>query len=220
MLKYVKVLYKYGGKMNNEVLKNISYGVYVATTKDQEKSTGCIVNSVMQVTQNSLAVSINHNNYTNECIKNNKKFAISILSTEVNDNIIPTFGFQTGRKINKFENIEKITIDNVDVIKDSIGYMICEVTDKIETSTHTVFIAKILDGDILNTQTPMTYAYYHTVKKGISPKNAPTYIETKEQKQGYKCSVCGYIYEGDINNEPDDFVCPVCKQPKSVFVKL
>ena len=206
--------------MNNEILKNISYGVYVATTKDCEKPTGCIVNSVMQVTQNSLAISINHNNYTNECVKKNKKFAISILSTEVNDNIIPTFGFQTGRNTNKFENIEKITIDGIDVIKDSIGYLICEVIDSIETTTHTVFIAKILDGDILNNQTPMTYAYYHMVKKGTSPKNAPTYIENKEQKQGYKCSVCGYIYEGDIEKEPDSFVCPVCKQPKSVFVKL
>ena len=206
--------------MNNEILKNISYGVYAATTKDNEKSTGCIVNSVMQVTQDSLAISINHDNYTNECIKNNKKFAISILSENVDDLIIPTFGFQTGRKINKFENIEKITVDNVDVIKNSIGYLICEVINSIETTTHTVFIAKILDGDVLNNQTPMTYAYYHKVKKGTSPKNAPTYIENKEQKQGYKCSVCGYIYEGDRDNEDENFVCPVCMQPKSVFIEI
>ena len=30
--------------------------------------------------------------------------------------------------------------------------------------------------DMLKQDTPMTYAYYHNVIKGKSPKNAPTYI--------------------------------------------
>ena len=34
----------------------------------------------------------------------------------------------------------------------------------------------------------------------------------------WKCSVCGYIYEG--TELPPDFTCPVCKQPASAFVKL
>jgi rubrerythrin/NAD-dependent dihydropyrimidine dehydrogenase PreA subunit len=33
----------------------------------------------------------------------------------------------------------------------------------------------------------------------------------------WKCSVCGYIHEGPL---PADFVCPRCKQPASVFVKM
>lgn len=33
----------------------------------------------------------------------------------------------------------------------------------------------------------------------------------------WKCSVCGYIHEGPM---PDDFACPICKQPASKFVKL
>ena len=33
----------------------------------------------------------------------------------------------------------------------------------------------------------------------------------------YRCTVCGYIHEGEL---PEDFVCPVCKQPASVFVKV
>ena len=104
--------------MNSEILKNISYGVYVVSTLNNEKSTGCIANSVMQVTQDVVAVSINHNNFTNECIKKSNKIAISILSQDVEDNIIPVFGFQTGREIDKFENIEKINIDNIDIESD------------------------------------------------------------------------------------------------------
>ena len=206
--------------MNTEILKNISYGVYVISTNDETKSTGCIANSVIQVTQDTIAISINHNNYTNECIKKSKKFAISILDENIEDNIIPTFGFQSGREINKFENIEKVNFDNLDVIKNSIGYLTCTLIDSLETSTHTIFLGKIINGDILNNnKNPMTYAYYHKVKKGLSPKNAPTYIEPKNET-GYKCSICGYLYVGDITKENNDFVCPICKQNKNVIIKV
>ena len=33
----------------------------------------------------------------------------------------------------------------------------------------------------------------------------------------WKCTVCGYIHEGEMT---DDFVCPVCKQPSTKFVKV
>ena len=205
-----------------ESLKNLSYGVYAATVKDNDKSTGCIVNSVIQVTYNTIAVSINHNNYTNECIKKTKHFAISILSEDTDENIIPAFGFQSGRNVNKFDGIEKITVSDVDIIPNCVSYLILDVENTIETETHTIFIAKIIEGDVINpNKKPMTYAYYHLIKKGLTPKNAPTFIEQKiEHKEAYKCSVCGYIYNGNIENEPDDFICPVCKQPKSVFKKV
>ena len=209
--------------MNKDILKNISYGVYVVSTKNSDKSTGCIVNSIMQVTSDTIALSVNHQNYTNESLKKNKKFAVSILPVDVDDNIIPVFGFQSGRDCNKFENIEKINIEGIDVIKNSVGYLVCELTDKIiETDTHSLFLAKITDGDVLNNKEPMTYAYYHKVKKGTSPKTAPTYIEEKTNNSGlaYKCKICGYIYNGDITKEPDSYICPVCKQPKSVFELL
>ena len=54
--------------MNSEVLKNITYGVYVVSTRDEKKSVGCIVNSIMQITRNILAISVNKENYTNKCM--------------------------------------------------------------------------------------------------------------------------------------------------------
>ena len=69
----------------------------------------------------------------------------------------------------------------------------------------------------------MTYAYYHKVIRGKSPKNAPTYLpeDEKAQEARWVCSVCGYVYDGETPFEqlPDSFVCPVCRQPKSAFVK-
>jgi rubrerythrin len=59
------------------------------------------------------------------------------------------------------------------------------------------------------------------VKKGSSPKSAPTYIEEKSTaKLAYRCKICGYIYEGDITKEPDTYVCPICKKGKEFFEKI
>ena len=66
----------------------------------------------------------------------------------------------------------------------------------------------------------MTYAYYHDVKKGTSPKKAPTYQEEvkTDKKTKWRCKICGYIYEGD--ELPADFICPICGQPASMFEKV
>lgn len=210
--------------MNKNVLRNLSYGVYVVSTLCQGRSTGCIVNSAMQVTQDTIALSINHENFTNECIKKSGKFAISILGVDTDDNIIPVFGFQSGREVDKFKGVEVKEINGLDVIADSTGYIVCELINQMETETHTIFLGKIIDGDTLKEQIPMSYAYYHKVKKGNSPKTAPTYIDEtikpNDDKPRYKCTVCGYIYEGDLDSEPDDYVCPICKQGKSKFIRL
>ncbi len=209
--------------MNIDILRNLSYGVYVVSTLCGDKPTGCIANSAMQVTHDTIAVSINHDNFTNKCIKECKKFALSILGVDVNDNIIPVFGFQSGRDVDKFKGVDVKEVDGLDVLSDSTGYIICDVINQMETETHTIFLGKIKDGDILKQAIPMTYAYYHKVKKGTSPKAAPTYIEEAKPADGriaYRCTICNYIYEGDITKEPDTYLCPICKQPKSKFVRI
>ena len=165
--------------MNNNVFKNLSYGVYIVSCKNGEKYTGCTVNSIMQITSSpaSIALSVNRENYTNSCISLNKKFAVSILSEKSLPLAIGTFGFRSGRDFDKFSVIEHFCKDDLPIIKDACGYLICEIENKIETSTHTVFIARVLDGDVLNSEIPMTYSYYHNVIKGTSPKTAPTYIQ-------------------------------------------
>lgn len=206
--------------MNEEVLKDLSYGVYVVTSMDEEKPVGCIANCVMQITYDTIAISIHHDNFTNHCIKNSKRFAISILAEDVNDKIIPIFGFRSCKDTDKFSEVKTKYVDNLPVIEDSVGYLTCELNGEFETVTHTVFFGKIIDSELLSDKTPMTYAYYHSVKKGTSPKNAPTYSENKSSKVGYKCTVCNYVYEGDLTKEPETYVCPICKKPKSFFVKL
>ncbi len=212
--------------MNKNVLRNFSYGVYVVSALDGQRPTGCVANSIMQITSSpaTVAVSMNHDNYTNSCIEKSGRFSVSILSEQSDPGLIGRFGFQSGKDIDKFESVAYETVDGLPVITDSCGYITCKVIDKMETSTHTVFLGEVVDGDVPKNETPMTYAYYHKVVKGKSPKNAPTYIaednDTKATEK-WTCSICGYVYDGEtpFDELPSDYVCPICKQPKEVFKK-
>lgn len=210
--------------MDKKVLRKLSYGVYIITTMDGNRPVGCTANSAMQITSSpaAIAVSINHDNYTNQCIKKSGKFSISILSETSDPSIIGIFGFSSSKDNDKFAEIESIAAGDLRAIADSTGYIVCKVINSMESETHTVFLGEVTDAKSLNEDTPMTYSYYHNVIKGKSPKAAPTYIEEEtSQVKGskkYVCAVCGYVYEGD--KLPADFVCPVCNQPANVFKEV
>ena len=215
--------------INKNTFRSLSYGVYIVSTLDGARPTGCVANSAMQITSEpaTIAVSINHDNYTNGCIEKTGKFALSILSEESNPGLIGTFGFQSGKDVDKFDGVETVEAEGLSIVADACGYVVCKVIDKMETATHTVFLGEVIAAEVLKEEDAMTYAYYHKVVKGKSPKNAPTYIAeepevAKEElkKEGkWVCSICGYEYAGMIPFEevPEEFVCPLCKQPKSKF---
>lgn len=193
---------------NKNITWKITQGMYVLTTNGG----GCVVDAVSQVSAGDnplIAVSVMKKNYTNELLKNNNKFAVSILSKDVNPEIIKTFGFNSSRDINKFENIETLQVEGLNVIKDSIGYMICEVVDRIDMDTHTLFIGKMVEGDILEEKEPMSYGYYQEHKDELLKVN------TEKGKTAWICTVCGYVYYGE--EIPDDYVCPICQVGKDLF---
>ncbi len=213
--------------MNQNAFHKLSYGVYVVSTWDNGRPTGCTANSAMQITASpaTIAVSINHNNYTNRCISETGKFAISILAEDSEPSIIGNFGFQSGRETDKFSKVKYSVEDYMPVVSDSCAYIVCEVIDKMETATHTVFLGEVKGAEVFGDRDAMTYAYYHKVIKGKSPKNAPTYIPDEEETKGedgevrrFKCEVCGYIYEGD--ELPADFKCPVCGMGTDKFREI
>lgn len=213
--------------MNQSAFHKLSYGVYVVSTWDNGRPTGCTANSAMQITSSpaTIAVSINHNNYTNKCISETGKFAISILAEDSDPSIIGTFGFKTGKEADKFAEVKYSVEDYMPIVSDCCAYIACEVIDKMETSTHTVFLGEIKGAEVFGNRDAMTYAYYHKVIKGKSPKNAPTYIPDEEEKKPeegnrrrFKCEVCGYIYEGE--KLPDDYKCPVCGMGADQFAEI
>ena len=195
---------------NKKITRKISQGMYVLTTMDG----GCVVDAVSQVSagdQPLIAVAVMKTNYTNELIKKNKKFAISVLGMDVDMEIVKTFGFNSMRDINKFENGEFEVVDNINVIKNSLGYMVCDVVDMIDNETHTLFIGKMYEGDVYQDKEVMTYAYYQEHKDELLQ------VKTENGKTAWVCNLCGYVYYGE--ELPDDFVCPICGVGKENFSK-
>jgi len=215
--------------MKDEILFDLSYGMYAIGVKDENTASACIVNTVIQVcnTPNIVAVSMNHDNYSHECIKKSGIFTVSVLSEDTSGAVIGALGFNSGRNTNKLNNVHyKILTEGVPVIKENCCcWFLCKVISSAETATHTVFIAEIVAGSDEAKGVPMTYEYYHKVIKGKAPKNAPTYrkeepADDDNSGESRICTVCGYVYnDPDISFEelPDDWVCPICGMPKSAF---
>lgn len=208
--------------MNKKALYDLSYGMYSIGVMDNDRKCGCIVNTVFQITSQDplIAISMNYDNYTCELIKKNQRFSVSMISEETNPNVISKLGFVSGKDKDKWEGIPFEMMDGLPILKDkAVSHLICEVEQMITTSTHYIFLAKVVDAIKDNEASPMTYSYYHNVVKGKAPKNAPTYQEEKT-KDKWVCTVCGYVYDGpDFEAEPDDYVCPICNAPKSLFEK-
>lgn len=196
---------------NKDITRKISQGMYVLTTKGG----GCIVDAVSQASAGDnplITVAVNKKNYTNELIKKNGKFILSVLGKEVDPEIIKTFGLNSMRDIDKFEKTKVIQLQEMNIINDSLGYMICEVVDSIDNETHTLFIGKLVEGDIFKKeQEIMTYAYYQEHKDDLLK------ITTEKGKTAWVCIVCGYVYYGE--EVPDDYKCPLCSVDKTYFKK-
>lgn len=195
---------------NSKITRKITQGMYVLTTKNG----GCIVDAVSQISSGDnplIAVSVMKSNYTNELLKQHDKFALSVLGKEVNPEIIKTFGFNSMRDINKFENIETTKIEDIDIINNSLGYMVCEKIDSIDNDTHTLFIGKLIEADVYEDKEAMSYQYYQSHKDELLK------VTTEKGKNAWVCSICGYIYYGE--ELPEDFQCPICGVDKSFFDK-
>lgn len=189
---------------------NISYGLFVVTAREGEKDNGCVTNTVVQVTDSPLRVSvtINKANYTHGMVERTGKFNVSILSQDAKFETFKHWGFQSGANVDKAIGITFSRADNgVIYITEGVNAVLCcKVVQSVDLGTHSTFIADVEDCFCVNDSPSATYAFYHS---NIKPKpEAP-------KKKGWVCTICGYIYEGEIL--PEDFICPICKHPASDF---
>ena len=220
--------------MNINVLNDITYGMYIITTKDNNKNIGCLINTVTQITSESpiVSISLNKENYTNKALKETKRCSISILTEKADQKLISTFGYFSSKEKDKFKEIKWREINNLPIVLEkACGYIIGEVIDIIDVNTHDIFLIKVKETKKIENKIPMTYKYYHEILKGKTSTKAPTYNENKEEenqmKKGnkYKCTVCGYIYNDEkeeikFEDLPNDWKCPICGVGKDKFIKI
>jgi len=227
--------------MNTKALYSISYGLYVVSSLKGDKINGQIANTACQICSEPLvvAVVINRSNLTHEYISGSKVFTVSILAKDTPLNFIGGFGFKSGRDVDKFIGINyKTGQTGAPVVLDNtLAYLEANVISQMDVHTHTIFAGQLVDADVIKEGEPLTYAYYQQVKRGTTPKTAPSYIADKKEGKvtmdKYQCSVCGYIYDpekGDpdggikpgtkFEDVPEDWTCPVCGASKDQFNKI
>ncbi len=194
-------------------LFNIGYGLYVVTSNDGKKDNGLIVNTVTQVTDtpNRIAVTINKQNYSHHTIKQTGKMNINCLSTDAPFNVFENFGFQSGRNVDKFKDIDVLRSDNglVFLPKYINSFMSLKVEQYVDLDTHGMFICSVTEARVITNTETMTYSYYHA---NVKPK------PQTDGKKGYVCKICGYVYEGE--ELPEDFICPLCKHSAADFEEI
>lgn len=188
----------------------LSYGLFVLTAKDGNKDNGCIINTVMQVTDSPkrISIAINKANFTHDMILKTGVFNVSVLSEEAKFGIFERFGFSSGRDTDKFDNFNNISRSENGLIylTESANTLLSgRVIDTRDCGTHTEFFADVTEAKVLSDTPSMTYQYYFD---NVKPK-------PQKKVKGYICKICGYVYEGETL--PPDFICPLCKHGAEDF---
>ena len=205
--------------MNPAALFQLSYGLYILTAREGEKRGGCVVNTLSQVTSDPqrLSVAVNKDNYTCGMIQRSGRFSATVLTQEAPMELIRAFGFQSSKDVDKFLGFEAAQDGaGVDYVAQyAAARFSCAVEQTLDLGSHMLFIGRLEEAEVLDdAHEVMTYSYYHQVKKGSTPKNAPSY-QAKTEKKVFRCTICGYIAEMD--ELPEDFICPVCGASATAF---
>ena len=207
---YIAQSDKTANKHDLSALFNIGYGLYLVTCNDGKKDNGLIINTISQVTNspNRIAVTINKQSYSHHIIKQTGLMNINCLTNDTPFKIFEIFGFQSGRNIDKFKNYPPLHSDNglAFLPRYINSFMSLKVEQYVDLDTHGMFICSLTESRVISTKETMTYTYY---QNNIKPNPEP------DNKKGFVCKICGYIYEGD--KLPDDFICPLCKHGASDF---
>lgn len=193
--------------MDNKALFNLSYGVFLLSSKSGDKINACITNTCIQVANDPvrIAISVLNSNLTCDYIKDSGVFSVSVLDKTCIFDTIKHFGMQSGRDVNKFEGVKlPMDLNGVPYMAWSTNSVLsAKVTESVDLGTHTLFVAEVVDMKVMSKELPLTYADYH---KDLKPK--PQKIDENKKIVGWKCKICGFVYEGE--KLPEDFVCPLC----------
>lgn len=222
--------------MDKTALFQLSYGLYVVTTKGKGRINGQIANTVFQISDEPirLGVGLNKNNLTNELVKDSGVLSVQVLERDVPFDVISRFGFQSGRNVDKFADFSHdINTDGCPVLTDGIAAQIdCKLTGAVDVGSHTLFLCEITDA-VRNDKTPMTYAHYHERKaqggavigEAVPAEKTAETVGSNAGGKRYQCMICGHIYdeaqEGvPFADLPEDWECPICHVKKKMFVEI
>lgn len=98
--------------MDKKAIYNLSYGVFMVSTKAGEVANGCITNTCIQVASNPvrIAISVLNSNYTCDLIKESGIFAVSILDNDCTFETIKLLVFSQEEMWTSLETLHHLQI--------------------------------------------------------------------------------------------------------------
>lgn len=221
--------------IDTKAFHNLSYGLYIISSKKDDKPVGCVVNTFAQVTSKpaQVSVAVNKENYTSQGIRETGAYEVAVMNESASMELIGKFGFHSSVDTDKFSDFETaVSEQGIEyVTQSSCAHFSVKVTQELDLGSHILFIGEVIDATPIAGDAPMTYAYYHQVKGGKTPPKASSYNggedEVKQADQGaeetkpkvaWRCKICGHIeYAEEL---PEDFVCPVCGVGRELFERI
>ena len=165
--------------MDAQVMRNFVYGLFVLTGSDDGKSSGCIINTAIQASENPdvITISVSKDSYTRELIQRSRKFNLSILDEKAPFSLFKHFGFQSGRTFDKFGSYEHKAISKNGlyyITEGTNAYVSCEVDQEIDLGSHVLFTAYVTEAKVLADDPSATYSFYHSHIKKFGEQKAAT----------------------------------------------
>jgi len=148
-----------------EAFLKINNGLYVITSKDENNDNGCVIDALMQLTDEPpvVAFSVNKVNMTHDMILNTKEFNISVLTEEAPKELFQLFSAKSGRCIAKFgEFPDAKRSDNgiYHLTKYVNAIFSGKVIDAIDAGTHTLFRGEIQSAEVISGEKTLLYSDY------------------------------------------------------------
>ena len=201
--------------IEKEAMYKLTYGLFVLTTTDGEKQNGCIVNTVMMITDTPkrITIFVNKANYTEQLLRKTGICNISVLTQSAPFDVYKQFGFASGRDTDKFAGAQYPQTENglYYLPQHANAVLSAKVVDCYDYDTHTLFVAEVTEAKTLSNEPSVTYEYY---QNNVKPKPQAAQPQAGEK---WVCKICGYVHEGPLL---DDFICPWCKHPAEDFERV
>jgi len=207
--------------MNAKAYDKLDYTLALLGTAANGKNQGCIINSLHQVTSSyppRFTVTLSKSHETAKALETAGSFAVTLLAADCPDDLINDFGYKSGRVGDKFAKYDVQTDEAGNpYLKEHMAARIsCKVVDRLEIGSYILYVAEATGSEILSSSPVLTLNAF-TQRGKPTPTNATVYRTV--EINGYRCPVCGYVYEGE-NPPPADYRCPICNEPGSSFIKI
>lgn len=173
--------------INTKAFRSLSYGVYIISASNGSKKAGCVVNTFQQLTSAParVSVTINKENATTSVVLESGRFEANVLAESAPMELIGLFGFQSSNDVDKFaETTHAIDDAGVPYLNEHVvAHFGARVIETVDVGSHYLVVGEVEEAEVLSSEAPMTYAYYHQVKGGKTPPKASSY-EPEEAAAG------------------------------------